>query len=71
MRKTDAKVMKKVRADLAGASEEPGRVAAGQKVPNQREFTLNSPEAWELFRLEPSMLPTFPRHRHNPVERDH
>lgn len=45
-------------------------VAAGLRAPNQREFTLNSAYAWSLFRPEPSMLPNFPRHRHNPVEQD-
>ena len=45
-------------------------VAAGLRAPNMREFTLNSPEAWALFRPEPSLLPNFPLTRHNPVERD-
>lgn len=45
-------------------------VAAGLRAPNQREFGINDDYAWELFRPEPSMLPHFPRHRHNPVERD-
>ena len=35
-------------------------VAAGLRAPNQREFGINDPYAWELFRPEPSMLPPFP-----------
>ena len=45
-------------------------VRAGLRAPNQRQFGLNDPEARELFRPEPSMLPNFPRHEHNPVVRD-
>jgi hypothetical protein len=45
-------------------------VAAGLRAPNQRLFKINDDYAWELFRPAPSMLPEFPRHVHNPVERD-
>ena len=45
-------------------------VAAGLRAPNMREFTLNSPEAWALFRPEATLLPQIHLLRHNPVERD-
>ena len=45
-------------------------VAAGLRAPNQREFQINDDYAWALFRPEPSMLPHFPRLRHDSVERD-
>ncbi len=45
-------------------------VAAGLRAPNQRQFGINDPEAWELFRPEPTMLPPFPPSFQNPVERD-
>ena len=45
-------------------------VAAGLRAPNQREFGINDDYAWELFRPEPSMLPSFPRCWTPKVERD-
>ena len=45
-------------------------VAAGLRAPNQREFGINDPYAWELFRPPPSMLPPFPPCWTPKVERD-
>jgi len=51
----------------AGLSAHPEPV---EGAPNQRQFGINDDYAWQLFRPPPSLLPNFPRHVHNPVERD-
>ena len=70
-RKTPADLLADLAADHPWNSDEyRALVAAGLRAPNQRHFNILSPQAWELFRPAPSMLPPFPPSFLNPVERD-
>ncbi len=65
-RKTRAELVAEALAFMKSAHPEP----VEGRTPNQRQFGINDPEAWELFRPPPNMLPAFPPSFQNPVERD-
>ena len=70
-RKTPADLLADLAADHPWDSDEyRALVAAGLRAPNQRHFTILSPQARDLFRPARSMLPSFPRCWTPKVERD-
>ena len=65
-RKTPADLLAEVRLFTKPPHPEP----VEGRTPGQREFGINDPYAWELFRPPPSMLPPFPPCWTPKVQRD-